>query len=163
MKKLLLTIALTAMSACIVWAQQTVTGTVTEDTGDPLVGVAVLIKGTTIGAYTGEDGAYSIDVPASATTLVFTYVGKQTIEEVINGRSVIDVQMLPDDMMLDEVVVTALGVTREKRALGYSVQEIDNETFQVGAPTTNAINNLQGKIAGVKITGTPTMGGSASI
>jgi len=164
MRKLILTIAVSVMGLSVLWAQQTVTGTVQDDaSSDPLVGVAVLIKGTTVGAYTDDEGKYSIDVPESASTLVFTYVGKSTIEEQINGRSVIDVSMLDDDMLLDEVVVTALGVTREKRALGYSVQELDGEKFQIGAPTTNAVNNLQGKIAGVKITGTSTMGGSASI
>ncbi|HPJ01188.1 MAG TPA: carboxypeptidase-like regulatory domain-containing protein, partial [Enterococcus sp.] len=110
------------MGLQVVNAQKTITGTVTSsEDGMTLPGVSVVVKGTTLGTITNIDGKYSIEVPGDATTLVFTYVGMVTEEMAIGANSVIDVRMVPDIMGLDEVVVTALGISREKKSLGYAV------------------------------------------
>ena len=109
MRKLLLLIALSLLTFQAAWAQRTVSGQVTEDDGTPLQGVAVVAKGTNTGAFTDSDGQYSLDVPDGVTTLVFRYVGKQLQEVEITG-STMNVTMADDNVYLDEVVVTALGI-----------------------------------------------------
>ena len=142
----------------------TITGTVTSaDDGMPIPSVSVTVKGTTLGMLTDAAGRYSIAVPASATSLTFTFVGMKTITENISGRTTIDVVMQTDMLGLDEVVVTALGITREKKALGYAVQEVSGSEL-ANAEETNIVNALQGKAAGVQITrASGAVGSSAQI
>jgi len=164
MKNYLLFFIAALLSVSVAFAQSTVTGTVTEaDTGDPIVGAAVLIKGTTIGAYTDEEGQYRISLPDQANTLVFTYVGRSTLEEQINGRSVINVAMEVDALDIDEVVVTAVGIEANRRTLGYAVQNVDADEI-VNAREVNIVNALNSKVAGVTVvssSGSP--GASANI
>ncbi len=162
MKKLLLFIAAGMMSLCSAWAQKSISGTVTdEDTGDPLAGVAVVVKGTTIGMFTDDQGKYTLEVPEDGTSLLFTLVGKKTIEELIGDRSTISVSMLPDDLVLDEVVVTGLGIKREKKALGFGVSTISNELVE-NRNETDIARILRGKATGVNITQTSGLAGTGT-
>jgi TonB-linked SusC/RagA family outer membrane protein len=138
-------------------------GTVTSsDDGQPIPGVQVLVKGTSTGTITDLDGNYTIKVSADASTLIFRYVGMASQEVDIAGQSAIDVVMEPDIMHLEGVVVTALGISREKKSLGYATQELSGEEINT-VKTNNFINTLSGKAAGVQIKNTGNLGGSSNI
>jgi TonB-linked SusC/RagA family outer membrane protein len=122
-------------------------------------GVTVSVKGTTVGAVTDANGKYSVTAPQSASTLVFSYIGMKKQEVPIGGRAVIDIVMESDLTGLDEVVVTALGISREKKALGYSVQDLGGEKIEK-TKVSNIVNAFQGKLSGVQITNSD--GGVAS-
>jgi len=131
--------------------QRLITGTVTSaEDGSPMVGVTVIVKGTTIGTITNEKGEYSLDVPSSAQTLVFSFVGMKTQEVAIGTSNAIDVVMKVEATAMDEVVVTALGITRQKKALGYSIQEVGTQDVE-RTKENNVINTLAGKVAGIQI------------
>ena len=140
--------------------QPAVSGTVTDETGQPLPGVTVVVKGTSQGTVTNADGEYSISSLPEDATLVFSFVGMRTQEVVIGNQTSINITMAPDAIGLDEVVVTALGITRDKKSLGYSVGTVGgeelNETPQVGV-----LNSMQGKVAGVQIAQTYGVRGSS--
>ncbi len=161
MKKLILLLfAIFTVSVLQIYAQNTVTGTVTDDAGESLPGVSVLVKGTTIGTMSLADGAYSIEVPDGSNTLVFSYIGMETQEAVISGN-VLDVTMKPSSEEVGEVVVTALGISRDKKALGYSVSSVnEDEIEQKGEP--DLFRNLAGKVAGVNISASSGVPGSAT-
>ncbi|MEM6342997.1 MAG: SusC/RagA family TonB-linked outer membrane protein [Bacteroidota bacterium] len=128
----------------------TVSGTVTaSDTEDPLVGVTVTVKGSTTGALTDDAGKYSIPAPSDGT-LVFSYLGYETQEVKIDGRSTVAITLISGDLATDEVVITAFGIAREKKALGYSVTEVDGSNF-VEAREVNVGNSLAGRVAGVNV------------
>lgn len=141
-----------------------VTGTVRSSVqGEgPVPGVTVMVKGTTTGSITDANGKYSLDVPAGGTTLVFSYIGMKSQEIEIAGRTVVDVVMEPDVIGLNEVVVTALGISREKKSLGYAVQEVKGDNISK-TKESNFVNSLSGKVSGVQIIQSNTMGGSANI
>ncbi len=141
-------------------AQRTITGTVTDGTNS-LIGASVFAKGTTVGTVTDFDGKYSLEVPKGATTLVFSYTGFETKEVELTGASVVDV-VLSEGIELSEVVVTALGVTREKKSLGYATQEVTGDDVNA-RPVDNIVNALSGKVAGVQIKNNTNMGGSSNI
>ncbi|MEX0274461.1 MAG: SusC/RagA family TonB-linked outer membrane protein, partial [Flavobacteriaceae bacterium] len=128
---------------------QTVSGTVSDDSGMPLPGVNVVEKGTTNGASTDFDGNYQISVSGGAT-LVFSSLGYATQEVAVNNRSSLNVTLAEDASQLDEVVVTALGIRKETKALGYSLTEVGGEEL-ANIKVPNAINALQGKVAGVNV------------
>ena len=133
------------------WAQNVkVSGTVKDNAGEPLIGVYVLVQGTTTGTSTDFDGTYSLEAPANAN-LVFTLMGMVDQVVPVNNRSVIDVVMSEDAVLLDDVVVTALGIKKERKALGYSVTEMKAEEL-LKNKQTNVVNSLAGKIAGVNVT-----------
>ena len=162
MKKFLL-VCFSFFFALSVWAQERViSGKVTsQEDATSLPGVNVVLKGTTNGTVTDSDGNFKLNVPAAGGSLVFSFIGLQTSEIVIGERSVIDVALGLDIQQLSEVVVTALGVKREQKTLGFSVKEIDNKELTV-ARTTNVVNALSGKIAGVRVAGSNGMVGSSS-
>ena len=141
-----------------------ISGTVTgAEDGQPIPGVSVVVKdNTTIGTTTDIDGKFSITVPSSAQALIFSFVGMKSQEVMINNRTVIDIVIEAEFLEMDEVVVTALGITRDKKALGYSVQEISGEEINT-VRETNFVNSLSGKVSGVSIKSPNTMGGSANI
>lgn len=144
------------------FAQRTVTGNITDTSGTPLIGANVLVKGTTIGTITDIDGNYSLDVPTGINTLVVSYTGYTTQDVDITDTSTVNIT-LSEGELLSEVVVTALGIEREEKSLGYAVTKIDGEEIS-RAKETNIINSLQGKIAGVQISGSPSsLGGSSRI
>ncbi|PSQ70519.1 MAG: hypothetical protein BRD38_05400 [Bacteroidetes bacterium QH_9_67_14] len=142
-----------------VWAQTgTVVGTVTDSTtGDPLPGVNVAVVGTQQGGSTGSSGQFEIaDVPVGEQTLAFSFVGYETERvsvEVETGTNEVDAQLSPRVRELEDVVVTALGVERQQRALGYSVQEIEGEKVNETGETS-LVDALQGQVAGAQITST---------
>ncbi|MGE5449557.1 MAG: SusC/RagA family TonB-linked outer membrane protein, partial [Bacteroidales bacterium] len=132
-------------------AQHSVSGTVVaESDGSGLPGVSVSEKGTGNGVLTDVNGKYSIKVGNENGTLVFSFVGMTTKEEPVNNRSVIDVRLSSKDIGLDEVVVTALGIKRETRKLGYGMTEVKGEELAI-ANTTNPVQALQGKSTGLSI------------
>ncbi|HEY9488609.1 MAG TPA: SusC/RagA family TonB-linked outer membrane protein [Chryseosolibacter sp.] len=133
------------------FAQRTVTGSVRDTGGNGMPGVNVILKGTSVGTTTDATGKYSIDVAGDATTLVFSFIGYATQEVEIGTRASIDITMTEDTRQLDEVVVTALGVERETKALGYSVTTVSGDAFQ-DARTNNLASQLAGRIAGVNAT-----------
>ncbi len=164
MNRLKLLIALFVFTGFSALMAQTVTikGTVTSaDDGLPIPSVAVTVKGTTLGTLTDLDGKYSITAPTSAETMTFTFVGMKTATETIGGRTTIDVVMATDMLGLDEVVVTALGITREKKALGYSVSDVKGDAV-ANTRETNIVNALQGLAPGVQITRASSSVGSSS-
>jgi len=135
----------------VLFAQKQITGLVTDELGTPLLGVNVLERGTANGVVTDFDGNFSITVAGEGSVLRFSYVGFKSRRLTIGGSDYYEVQ-LKLDSQLDEVVVTALGVRRAEKALGYSVQKLSTqEVAEVKA--TNFTDNLAGKVAGVFITG----------
>jgi len=154
MKKLTLMIAVFVFSGLsLLFAQTTViTGTVTsaEEGEGPIPGVAVTVFGTTIGTTTDIDGTYSLEVPETATRLVFQFVGMKSLEVPINGRTRIDVTMEPELVGIDEVVVTAIGIERKAREVGYSMSSINADEL-TQAKTTTISSGLVGRVAGLQI------------
>lgn len=130
--------------------KRTVKGKVTDENGEAIPGVSVLVKGTTVGTITNVDGQYSIEVPAGAKTLAFSFVGMTTKEEVLDARSEINVSLKSESIGVDEVVVTALGIQRDKKTLTYSSQQVSGEEM-MKAKDMNFMSSLSGKTAGLEI------------
>ncbi len=141
--------------------QRTVTGTVKGDDGEALIGATVSIKGAAAGARTDNDGKYRVDVPAGSDVLVFRYTGYRTEEVTLGASNVVDM-VLVGGVELGETVVTALGVSREQKSLGYALQAVDGDKL-VQARSTNIVSALSGKIAGAQITSSSNLGGSTRI
>ena len=137
---------------------QSISGTVSDENGVPLPGATVLVEGTQNGVSTDFDGNYSIDA-SSGDTLVFSFVGYSSQSVVVGSSATVNVSLQPDNA-LSEVVVTALGVKRNVKAVGYSITQVGGEELSDNK-TTNAINALQGKVAGVMVTGS-AMGAKGS-
>ena len=164
MKKQLLMTFLVAFSFCVnVFAQdRTVTGKVTTaEDGSGLPGVSVQVKGSTKGTTTDASGNYSLPVTSTGGTLKFTFVGFASKEAVIGNQSKIDVVLASDVQQLSEVVVTAQGIVRDKRALGYSVTTLDKKNIE-DRPQADVGRVLQGKIAGVNVTSTSGVSGTGT-
>ncbi len=145
-------------------AQFTVSGKViSADDQSPIPGVNILVKGTSSGTITDAAGSFNITTNSSNDVLVFSFVGYITQEVPINGRASVEVSLAADTKQLSEVVVTALGIEKEKKALGYSIQSVSGESLTT-ARETNVVNQLAGKIAGVSVIGSPSgIGGSARV
>lgn len=140
---------------------RTVSGTVTDkETREPLIGANVLVKGTTVGTVTDVDGKYTLQV-GEKDVLVFSYLSMKTIEEAVNGRSIINVAMVSDAETLGEVVVTAMGIKRQSETLTYSAQTVGGKDVN-DIKSVNMINSLQGKSAGLQITPNSTGAGGSS-
>lgn len=166
MKKLGLLLMGLLLGATLAHAQTLkVSGTVTgADDGMPLPGVSVVVKGTTTGTATDMDGKYTLNVPADAQALVFSYIGYATQEVSLAGRSnnvTIDVALESEAVDAGEVVITALGISREKKSLGYAVSEVKSEELTQGA-ANNLASALQGKTTGVQISTSSGMPGASS-
>lgn len=131
--------------------QKTLTGAVKDEKGNPFQSVSVQVKGSSTGTTTRADGTFSLVVPSSATTLVFSFVGYKDVEAAIGSDLRFDISLSPGGTELREVVVTALGIARDKRALGYATQNIKSDQL-VNKGDPNLLNVLQGKVAGVNIT-----------
>lgn len=152
-----------ALIACCNLSAQKVSGVVTDiKDGFGLPGVSVLVPGTTIGTVTDMDGNYNLDVEGGKA-LQFSYIGYTTATIQINGKTKIDVQLGEDSQKIDEVVVTALGIKREKKALGYSMTELKGESL-TQTRDANVANALAGKVAGLQVKQNGTgVGGSSRI
>ncbi len=144
-------------------AQRTITGKVTGSDGEPVLGATIAIKGTTIGTISGLDGSYNLHIPAgsNADTIVFSYIGKLTVMEPINGRTTISPVMEDDDVAVEEVVVTSLGIKKDAKALGYAVQSVKSEEL-TRAASNDVSRALQGKVAGVDIKVSSGMPGASA-
>ena len=140
-------------------AQQSVSGTITDADGLPLPGATVVVEGTSTATTADFDGNYSI-AAANGDVLVVSYVGYNAVEVTVNGTSM-NVS-LTSSTALDEVVVTALGVTRDKKSLGYAVQTVGGDSME-DVKSVNAIEALQGEVAGLDIQSYNAMGGSANV
>ncbi|MBB6461919.1 SusC/RagA family TonB-linked outer membrane protein [Flammeovirga kamogawensis] len=138
-----------------------VKGTVTDENEVGLPGVNVIIKGTTTGAITDFDGNYELEV-ATTDILIFSFVGYDNQEQSVGDRSIINVQLATQVDELEEVVVTAFGIEKEKKSIGYSVQEVKSDEL-TDTRTTNVGSNLSGKIAGVQVNPSGGLGGSVSV
>ena len=110
--------------------QKSVSGTVTDKNGQPLPGVTIVLKGTTNGTTSNSDGEFSLSRIPENGTLVFSFIGLETLEVSVDGQSVVDVVMQETSVGVDEVVVTALGIKKLKKRVGYSVQEVKGESLQ---------------------------------
>lgn len=139
---------------------QPITGTVKDANGGALPGASVRVKGTSTGVSTDVNGKFSLNVPENAT-LVISYAGFQTKEVSIGTQTTVDIVLTEDTKQLAEVVVTALGIKKERRALGYSVTQIGGETL-TQARENNVVNSLVGKVAGLNVSSTSGGAGSAS-
>jgi TonB-linked SusC/RagA family outer membrane protein len=126
-----------------------ITGTVTDENGAPLPSVSVVQKGTNNGTVTGESGTFTLTITGASPVLVFSYAGRQSQEVAVGAQSNYDIRLSSTGAM-SEVVVTALGIRREKRALGYSAQEISGDALSQ-TKQTNIVNALRGQVAGVQI------------
>lgn len=165
MKKLLQSLFMLLFIAGAAMAQdRTITGTVTgKDDGQPLPGVTILVKGTKNGTQTGANGKYVLSVPSGPATLEFSYLGYVTQAVAVTSTNVIDIALETDSKSLSEVVVTALGISREKKTLGYSSTQVGAEEINRASPT-NIVSGLQGKVAGVDISTTSgSPGGSSKV
>jgi len=164
MRRFLLLLVGIGLSLGLAVAQTTVSGQVTNQaTGDPIVGASVLAQGTTAGVLSDEEGRFQLRVPQGAEALVVSFIGFERQIVPVEGRSTINVALKPADLELDEVVVTAVGISRDKKALGYSVQGLENEEI-TKSRTTNFVDALSGKVAGVRVSGqSGTPGGGSKI
>jgi iron complex outermembrane receptor protein len=161
MRRLLLPWLLCALLPLSLGAQNlNVSGTVRDDKGEPVTGASVVVKGSTVGVTTDAGGGYTISAPADAT-LVFSFLGLTTKEEAVAGRGRVDVTLEGDIVGLEDVVVTALGIKRDTRALGYSISSIRGDDIVKAGVTSNPLASLYGKAAGVGIQATAAgpMGG----
>lgn len=143
---------------------RTVSGTVTDANGSPVVGASITLKGTTTGTTTGDAGRFSLSIPAGSATLVISSVGMGSREVTVGANSTnVAVSLTAQTETLTEVVVTAMGITRTQRSLGYSTENVSGAEL-TKARESNVVNSLAGKVSGVRInsqSGTP--GGSSKI
>ena len=154
MKKFLTISVLLLLCQAVSFAQgNRVTGRVTGPDNQGIPGVNILVRGTTVGTTSDASGSYSINAPADAS-LTFSSISYTSQTVAINNRSVVDVQLVEDSKSIDEVVVTALGIRRETKTLGYATATVNSDQISVNR-TPNFVSGLQGKLAGVNIT---TMG-----
>jgi TonB-linked SusC/RagA family outer membrane protein len=163
MKRFLSFMLLMALGTLTLFGQaRSVTGTVVSaDDGEPIPGVSVAVKGTSVGTITNGNGNYEINVPQDAETLVYSFVGLLTLELPIGDNTSLNVTMEQDLMELDEVVITALGISREKKALGYSVSQLNAEDIEQ-SPENDIGRVLSGKAAGVRVTATSGVSGTGT-
>ncbi|MDQ6471992.1 SusC/RagA family TonB-linked outer membrane protein [Flavobacterium sp. LHD-80] len=155
-------VLLLVLVAQLTFAQErAVSGTVSDNAGMPLPGVSVLVKGTKSGTQTDFDGKFTIKASTSQV-LVFSYIGMKT-QEVAASSSVINIKLAGDAQELEGVVVTtALGIKREKKSLGYATQKIDGDEVNK-TPSTNFVNSMSGKVAGLQIKNNNNLGGSTNV
>lgn len=159
-KRVMLILSCLLLSVGFITAQTTrISGVVVDQNGEGVIGASVVVKGTTVGTATDIDGNFSINIPEGKNTLVFTLVGMKTTERKATAN--MHVVMEEDSQILGEVVVTAMGITREKKALGYAAQSVNADNLNQ-ASNTDLSGALQGKVSGVQITPSSGMPGSSS-
>ncbi|RZA00540.1 MAG: SusC/RagA family TonB-linked outer membrane protein [Sphingobacteriaceae bacterium] len=166
MKKLLLA-SLCILLLCVTqtFAQnRTVTGTVvSKEDGLPIPGASVTVVGSNIGTQTNADGKFSLSAPTSATSIQASFLGYTVLTAAIPASGVVTLSLESDTKQLSEVVVTALGISREVKSLGYATQQVSGEEL-TKAREVNVVNALAGKVAGVRVTSASgTLGGSSKI
>jgi len=153
--------ALLLLCTHLLFAQdRTISGKVLDPSGKPIPGASIIIKGTKTGTSSSADGSYSLHIPESASTLVISAVGWTNAEVAISGRSVITVTLSIKENTLSEVVVTSLGIVRDKRSLGYATQNLKGDQL-ADKGSVNLVNALEGKVSGVNITGASGSAGAS--
>lgn len=160
MKKLLFSFVLILSCVSITLAQRAISGKVTDQEGQALIGASILVKGSTSGTVTDIDGNYSLNVPAGSTTLIISYTGFNTQEVAIGASNVVNVT-LQEGVTLETAVVTALGINKEEKALGYAVQSVDAAEL-LKANESNFVSSLSGKVAGLQVTSSTGTAGASS-
>lgn len=160
MKRLLTTLVLLLSMAGLALAQRTVVGTVKGDDGEALIGASVRVKGATIGAVTDANGKYSVTVPAGSNVLIFAYTGYSTQEVTLGASNVVEV-VLESGTVLKEAVVTALGISREEKSLGYGVTSVKGDDV-ARSGEVNVIQGLAAKSSGVQVIGSGGTPGASS-
>lgn len=162
MKKLLTIICILCIGGSSMLAQSIqVSGTITgADDGQPLPGVSVAVQGTTVGTMTNVNGKYSLEVPANAT-LIFSFVGMATQEIAVGNRQIIDVVMETGSTAINEVVITALGITRIGNSIGFAISDVKSDQI-VQKSEPDALRALEGKVPGVNIAATSGAAGSST-
>jgi len=163
MKKYTLFLACFIICMQVVLAQtREITGTVSSaEDGATIPGVSVSVKGTTLGTITDINGMYRISVPTDGATLLFSFVGMVSQEVPVGNQSTINVKMASENISIDEVVVTALGIRRTEKSLGYSAARVSNEDI-TATGNSSMMNSLQGKIAGVNVSSASGAPGASS-
>ncbi len=161
MRRFLLVFTALIMATSLAFAQSSVSGKVLDADGNPVEGAAVVVKGTTVGTYTKTDGSFQLQLPEGATNVVVSFVGMGTQDLAVSGPTM-TITLIDQDFMIDEVVVTALGISRDKKSLGYATQEVGGEEV-TRVKDVNFINALSGKLAGVSIGRSNQLGGSANV
>lgn len=164
MRKFSFLLAFLALLGMQVNAQRQLTGTVTSaDDGSSIPGASVFVQGTTVGTVTDINGKFNLSVPTDAKVLIFSFVGMETKDVAIGSGNVYDVKLKAALTAIEGVVVTALGITREKKSLGYATQDVKGDELNQ-ARQTNMVNALSGRVAGVQVTGSSgNMGGSSRV
>ena len=153
----------TVASSIIQQEGRTISGTITDEQGNSIPGANILIKGTSIGTISDMNGNFELQVPAGQHTLQISFIGYKEKEIAIGNNKKFNVQLSVESEQLNEVVVTALGIKREKKALGYAMQEVKTDNLTENK-SISLSNMLQGKIAGVQIAQSGTnMSGSTRI
>lgn len=147
----------TATHSAMQQKQRTIKGTVSDEYGEPLIGVSVLIQGTTIGTITDIDGNYTLEIPNDKAVLEFSYIGYQKASLQTAGASSFNIIMKEDAQQLNEVVVTAMGIERKEKSLTYATQQVKGDEL-MKVQDANFVNALSGKASGVTIT--PSAGGA---
>lgn len=148
-------------STALAAQQRAITGTVTDEQGQPLIGANVLVQGTASGTVTDFEGNFELNLPPSATNLEISYTGYTAKTIPITNANQYEVVLSEDNILLGEVVVTAIGVERERRTLGYSLQEVASDDI-VKSRESNLVNALAGKVAGLQVNSSGGQAGSAS-
>ncbi len=159
MRKNVFKIILMTFFSLSIYAQQ-FSGNVTDENGIPLPGASVIVQGTNSGVVTDFDGNFSIET-SIGETLVISFVGYASQSIMVNSNSSLSIQLTPD-VLLDEVVVTALGISREKKSLGYAVSEISGDNVNT-IKDNNLANSLSGKVAGLQVSQSGSLGSSSRI
>ncbi len=165
MKKISLLLAfLGFIGLQVVFAQtRNLSGTVTSgDDGSSIPGASVIVKGTTLGTVTDMDGKFTLKIPPTAKTLMIAFVGMASQEIAIGNQTTINIKMTAERLDVDEVVVTALGISREKKSLGYASQSVKGDNISA-VKSNNFMNSLSGKVSGVQIKKNTNMGGSTNV
>lgn len=162
-KRALLFFTMLMVSVTLTYAQQRqITGKVTGADGSPIPFATVQIKGTTSGTTSDQQGNFKLSVTGANPVLVIRSVGYATIDYTVGASSAFTVQLKEEDKNLQEVVVTALGITRKKNELAYSAQTVQAEELN-RTRDPNVVNSLSGKVSGLEVRRNSTMGGSTNI
>ena len=146
----MLLLGLCVLLSSYTFAQVKVSGIVKGSSGEVLPGATIVVKGTTNGVVTNNDGQYTITLPDSKSTLVVSFIGMESRQIAVNGKSAVDVTLIPTSVNVDEVVVTALGIKKSAKALGYNVNQVNSEQLNASG-VSNPLKSLEGKVTGVQM------------
>jgi len=133
---------------------------ISSEDGQPVIGATILVKGTTVGTITNTEGVFKITLPGNAKEFVVSYVGMKTVQ--VEAKNNLIITLASEDNLFNEVVVTAMGITRQKKALGYATQELSGDDLST-VKSENFLNSLSGKVSGVQVKRNTNMGGSTNI